>query len=68
MVTQRLAYPHFSPQCLENLSTRSLENLILLGNGVENSEIDKLINQMIGKLDPTMIAVENNKVDRRVID
>lgn len=68
VVTQPSAYLHFSLQYLKNLSTESLENLILSGNKVADGEINKLINKIIRKLDLIAIVIENDKVDSEVVD
>ena len=44
-------------------STGSLENSTLSGDGVEDGQVDELINWIIRELDPTAIAVRNDKVE-----
>lgn len=68
IVTQSLVYLYLSPQYLDILLTKSLENLTLINNRVEDSEVDKLINWIIIKLDLIAIIVKNNKVDSGVVD
>lgn len=44
-------------------STGSSENLILSNDGVEDGEVDKLINSIIRELDLTVSAIKNDEID-----
>lgn len=49
---------------LRSLSTRSLENLTLSDDAIENNEVDKLVNWIIKKLKLTAVAIKNDEVDK----
>lgn len=52
----RLFYPN-----ILKLSNQIIKNLTLLYNKVEDNKVNKLINKIIKKLDPTTIIVKNHE-------
>ena len=53
---------------MKSSSIGSSQNLTLSDDGVEDGEVDELINWIIRELDPIAITVKNDEVDSGVVD